>query len=275
MTKNKSIDKILAVVFTMAMLSTFIFAYLVQAGFENDTEEIILYASDSSASFPSLTLDKTPITYGYHSSGYYQHIGATYFNYSKTPVYSGNDTWAMAINGSTLTTSQFGMYVFDIPNLEDWVITEITINQTKNQDTDLYEDWAFNFLAVDGVIGDDDVGQYVFINNGAGNTNTYANRTVLIPLSEALEIRENAGKHSQSVFSIIHKDKNSDGLSGWAWEMEIEIKGKKIATYDVSNYLMISVIAGNVIMFTVFVFMSDDIDIGGKRNDIPDKKRRK
>lgn len=277
MTKNEPLDKLLAVIFILSMISTFVFVWAVEQGFETEAEEIVLLTSDSSMDFPVLILDETPANYEAFVNGYYLNLAPNYYNFTKAPVYIGNNTHAMSINGSTHTAAQFAQYIFVVPNIKNWIITELTINQTKNLDTDLTYNVEMYFMdsltTLEVGTPNNFIGEQIYTDDGFGAiVGSYGNHTVDISLQEALDIQSKATNSKQTVIILQVIDKNSDGLGSWAWTLEVEIKGKLISAYDVNSYILASVVAGDIIMTVVFIYSADGWDVGKVTNDIPDSR---
>lgn len=275
-TKNKGNDKILTVIFVVSILLGFYLVSVVNTSFENVNDTVVLFKTDSTTEFIDADYINPPVfaTWDGIYNAYHLNVGGSFYNYTKSPVYLGNDTWTMSINGSAHSETQFGQYVIALPNMDDWIISDITINQTINTDTDLTSEWGIYSSATLNKYNYNILGEIVFDDDSIGALTDYHNETLSLDLSTALNVQDKASDGIQHYLVIRSIDKDSDGLGAWAWNIEVVIEGKQIATYNIQQNLNLALGIAITINVCVIVFMTDEIDIGGFVNDIPDKKRR-
>lgn len=270
-------QRALAFVFAMAIIVSFALVYWVDYEYKSEVDNEVLFTTDSATDF--LTLDYTRADYyDVRTSGVYEKLGANWYNYSKNPVFLGNNTWSMSVNETTSTVEAFAWYVIELPNLDKWAINDITVNLTKNTDSDLTFSLFIGTLPTAGVIDNansySDIQIYQDTTMGA-ISGIYYNKTVTLDLATALNVYDNAKANNQYHIVVKVNDKDADGLSAYSFKLNMEITGKRITNFDVEESLSI-VLAIDVIMLTVvFAFMDDDIDFGPTTKDLPGGKTKK
>lgn len=279
MPKNKVSDKILTIIFVVSILMGFYLVSMVNASFENDKENVLLFESNSAINFLEIEITDLPFnTFNFVSSGYYLNLDSeSFYNYTKNPVYLGNDTWSMSINGSSHNNVQYAKYVIELDELPNWLISDITLNLTKNTDSDLAISWAIysiNTLNEYKYLDGDKFSTIVYSDILAGSTSIYYNKTANINLATSLDIYDKALDGVQHFIVIRILDVGSDGLDSWAWNINMVIEGKQIDTYNIMQQLNMSLIIAIIINVFVIIFMTDKIDVGGFKNDIPNIKKR-
>lgn len=268
-TKNSSNDKILTVALVMVILFNFYIVSVVSASFETERESLVLFETNSATEF--LTLDaiegsgETIFT-----TGLYDGIG----EYAKTPVYTGNNTWAYSVNG-TDEPYAYAYYVMKIPNLDDWIIENISIETTVSPEAGLN---VWEYIVSGKVAGEQTVddGQTTLIStfyDGSGS-GQYFNNTFLLSLGQALDIHDKASDGVQHYLVIRVIDNSADGLTAWTNTLKVEIVGSMMESYDIVQQLSLAMGICLTLNVGVLLLMNDRIDIGGYINDIPDKKRR-
>lgn len=265
----------------IAILSGFYLVSFVNASFENGTSETVVFQSNSAVDFAEIEREEAPAwAYDYMVSGYYLVVGSTMENYTKTPVYLGNNTWTMSINGTDETVDNFAQYMIEIPNLDEFLITEITINQSVNTDSDLEQNVVIycsdgEYITY-GQHSDHIVGTpYSLKDIDAIEEDGWANYTETVSLADALNVYDSATNGKHYYLGIRMYDKLDDGMEEFAWNIEIEIKGKQIAQYNIVQQMEFVAGLYFVILLGTFVITNDEIDIGGYVNDIPDRKKRR
>lgn len=273
MPKNTQNDKMLAFLFVIAIVFNFYLISLVSASFENGESET-LFISDSATTFAKVEKAGYPYTTTDNiTTSLEMAIGTTVFQFDKTPVYVGNNTWSIPINATTTGQDGLAVYVIELPNLDSWIIDEIVINQTSNSDSDLKMQVNV-FSVTDNTYNYGETYTTIFSNFGVGGSSTWNNQTIDVSLSNALNILDVADGNTKHFMTITQADNDDDGLGAFSWNIEVEITGKKIQTYNLMQQLEIAVGINIIVAGFITVFMNDRIDIGGFINDIPDKKRR-
>ena len=274
-TKNSGNDKILTVAFVIAILIGFYMVSLVSASFESAEGNITLFKSDSSTNFIKLEREGYITPYWANmSSSVNLEEGGNFYTYDKTPVYLGNDTWSMSCNDTLTGQRGFYYYVIELPNMENWLISEVIINQTTNADSDLRFDVRIISAETLNTFVNGQPVNHILTDNSAGGSSLFMNETIDIDLATSLDIYDNAINGVQNYIVIAQDDISDDGLTGFAWNIEIEIIGQNQATYNIIQQLNLVMGIANTINICVIVFMTDEIDLGGFVNDIPNKKRR-
>lgn len=267
-------DKILAIVFMLTIITGFYAVHYVADNYENGSDSTLVFTSDSGINFP--TIEK--LAYPYETPDNFTtalelHDGIPYFSYPKTPVYLGSETWSISINSTSASKDGSAFYVIELPNLENYLIDEITINQTKNNDADLKCGVSIISVNDDTFTFGDPISQ-IFSTNSAGSSSDYYNLSLDLSLGEALDVYDLAQGKERHFIRVNLADQLDDGMSAWAWEIEITITGKQIAQYNLPQQISMALLGSIILNVIVMVYMTDSVDWGGYVNDIPDKKRR-
>lgn len=279
--KKSNTQTFLAFIFAAILSIGFIGVYYVDAYYESNGTSVILWQTDSDAN-PNRKI--VYVNSPYEQADYYGTVqiegetGIPYiFNvYNRTAVYTGNNTWTYAANETGGNYRNRAMYVFDLPNTENWIIKSVNYSFSTNGDSDL----AFG-LSIDYPISNkidyestykkgtilDTVFSFTPIDN-----HYYRNLTV--PLATSLDIVDNSVNipNNSPVLTFYIDDVDADGLSAWAFTIDIEINGYPLDATSMNDQINL-VIGGSAILNIIAVFfLTDEIDIGGFKKDL--KKRR-
>lgn len=271
-TKNKGSDKILTVVFVVAIIIGFYLVSMVNASFENDEGNVTLFKTDSATNFPTYpkvdwSFPSTP-----NQTTSLNTFASPLAQYEKSPVYLGNDTWGMSINETFAGQLGTAIYIIELPNLENWIIDEIIINQTKNIETIIDSTIKVYSLPI-AEFTQSSLATTLF-DGSVGSVSLFANKTIDLTLAQALDINDKAEGKTIHFIAITMVDTPDNGLEPWAWNIEMEITGHQMDTYNIVQQLEFAVGISIILNVCVIVFMTDEIDIGGFVNDIPNKKKR-
>jgi len=275
-TKNSGNDKILTVLFVVAILIGFYLVSIVNASFENDKENELLFKTDSSTKFPVIDVINFSPYYDTWQTGIREFIGSTYFEYAKTPVYLGNDTWVIS-NNATIGAQSALQYIIEIPNMDDWIISNFTFEMDKSitLPNDIEMRIGLFSIATPNVYDWDielgSISLYTDLNVPVGQ---FYNETIDLNLAQALNIHDRSMGKAQHFIRIAINDKIGDGMDFSAFKINMEIHGKQIESYNIMQQLNLAIGIAIMINIGVIVFMTDEIDVGGFKNDIPNKKKR-
>lgn len=271
-TKNTNKDKFGTLMLVFAILSGFWLISYVNASYENDNSSVQLFDSDSGTNFLTLNYPTGGI-YDVRTSGVYDGIA----NYSKTPVYLGNSTWSFTSN-FTDEAGAFSWFIMEIPNLDKWVIDNITFELKVVANPDIYVSaQIISGYELDEVTPALDSNNYIFEEHHYDGITDgiYYNETVELSLAETLSIYSDSQNGVQHYMIIKVTDDDGDGNSEFAFSMKVEITGNQVATYNIIQQLELASGLYLIILGITFILTNDEIDIGGYVNDIPNKKRRK
>lgn len=265
-------QKLLAFVFAFVMVIGFALVYYVEAEFNDDTEDIVLFSSDTNANFLTITETSSSV-WDERTTGLYSVIGSSYFTYDKSPVYIGNDTWTISSN--VTTDSSFIQYMMELPDMDNWIMKNITLNITIPDDTDLTL-FVYVYSGIsENVVSATDGETQVFLDYGlSAPTNEYYNRTIDLSLAESVDLYDKAQSGVQHYIGIIIKDANLDGFdNAFSFNMRCEIVGENVETFSLNDTIVMVLIISVSMKLVTMLYMTDSIDIGGMFNDIPDKRR--
>lgn len=273
MPKNSGFDKLLAVVFCATIIIGFVLVSVTAEKFQDGKVENTLFVSDMDTTFPVIPFEKTSADYyEYKRTSYIIPIGFQIYN--KTPVYTGNATYSIAINGSTSGYSN-AQYVIDMPNLDNWVMTGWNITVTKPSDTDLYYSVAAFGYDTNITQGNSEQGLLLHENYGMGNSIdfTYYNNISLSRLT-SLQLYELSQNYDNHALQINIKDKDGDGLSAWTYDMSITISGYQISEYNLASTISVGLGIATTLNIAVALFMTDAVDWGKNTRWSGSKKNR-
>lgn len=278
-TKNTASDKMLALLFVIAIVFNFWFVSLVSASFENAESEI-LFKSDSGTEFGHYAFykDGAPYTASYtnFTSGINALIGGTVFaQYEKTPVYLGNNSWSIPVN-ETVPQYSTANYVIEMPNLDEWLIQNITFEFEKgeSQDMELYTRFVFMEKAGRFDVSTDKSITVSHIPTDFGDADVYYNTTIDLDTYETVDIYDSA-QDKICVLYVFARCTDLDGFDeDFNFNINVEISGVKQAEYNIIQQMQMVMGLTLFVNIMVVVFMNDRFDIGGFVNDIPNKKRR-
>ena len=278
---------LLTVIIAFTMIMGFIGVYAVGYTYENyeTTNSIVVWESDSNMEFQSLVHEHTDDTYKNLPNPYgvgtiKQTIvgGVSFYEFNNcTPVFTGNNTWAMTMTG----------FIADVPDYDHaFHHIPILIPEAKT----FLADEVHITMTLPG-----DLGQTMTIYLGSNNNPELddlpdVDFTVLLPATNLFGETEYDQTFSLTSFQKLewygesqNKDEpgiwfyientNTLGLSSVAMEISITITGVPITTWslmDSINTVIGASIIGNVIIGT---FMIDSIDFGKAIRDLPRKYR--
>lgn len=260
----------------------FVGVWYVDAYYEQQEPTEILWVSDSSSDTDlGYTLENPPFaTWDYVHTG--QIVGwtgspYTFETYNRTGVYIGNNTWSYSANETTGNYHNQARWYFDMPNIENWIITDVNVSFSTNGDSDLEFVMGFDYPIDYNVDYDAPYKRGTAIDHvySFSPTNDHYFRNVSVPLETALDINNNVNNipnvNPMYVFSLI--DADDDGLSAFAFTISITIHGYKVDATSMIDQISIIIGASVGINIVAIIYLTDKYDIGGYVRDIP--KRRK
>lgn len=279
-----SAQTMLGVIFLVSMLAGFgAVAYI---DYEYSMNDMItqLYISDSDAEFPVnsfIVRPKPAYAPNYYwdvqnSLRCYDSSNNVHYQFNKTAVYQGNNSWVLNVNSTGLNHNQAFVFM-EIPNMDDMIIDHVILNTTKNTDSDLLLTMtlASTEIGLWDYFNATDHQTTIFTNYGLGSDpHTYYDRNVSIPLNTALEIYDKAQEWPQHVLIMGISDLSSDGLGAFAWEFTVEVRGHAVSDWAISDSIFGAIAGATVLNFVVAIYMTDQIDLGGYTHLLPGKRRK-
>lgn len=222
-----------------------------------------LYSTDSDVIFSNFTLSDFPYsTWDYLITGRYVKSGSDFLIYEKTPVYSGNDTWL--INSNYSANGQMVQYVFNVPNLENWLITSINFTTSIPTDSDLRIAMGFIHEDDSDISYDNQITNLLYNSNEVeSETGSTFTKNLAIPLNTALDINSHANNRPIHTMQFQMLDDDLDGGLDFAFSLTLQIKGTRIdatSTIDQINYVVGASVGINLI---AIVYLTDQFDVGG------------
>lgn len=270
--KNGTGNKILTIVFVFSIVIGFYLVSVVNGNYTDKRDIELLYQSDSTTEFLTLTANPL-INYNLMTTGIYDIVPDPYI---KLPVYLGNETWSMSVNDTSYSYG-YAMFVVALPNLDSWIIDNMVFNITKGAPSDeSFAVWIVNSKTIGILNGNTDIQLKIFEDNVAfALADGYYNRTIDLTLNEALEIHDLTNNGVQPYMLIRVRDQVSPaGLEAFAFTFKMTMEGRKVDTYNIIQQLEVALFLSTSLNILCIVYMTDEIDIGGYINDIPDNKRR-
>lgn len=272
--KNKNgTQTFLAFIFAIVLSIGFIGVWYVEAYYDLNGDWDLLFETDSETEFPIIEYGESYPTVYYPSLRNSQRElrGSDYLQYNRTAVYSGNNTYSMAVN-STDGNRNTVAYLIEIPNANRWTISNLIINMTRNTDTDI--NFEISFIHWNTVLEDDDLETDIYLSYGIGSaTGEDYNLNRSIPLESAIELYDNANAYSNTALYITYADQDFDGLTGFAWEMKVTIYGEQLTGWSKLDSVNLAIGFADGILIVACVFLTDAIDVGGFVRDLPKRKR--
>lgn len=279
--KTNPTQIILAIILVIGMLSGFGLVFAVDYYQDTNGNTESLYITDSNyktstgmletGTFPPYTLGNSYVYRDWAWS-----VGEIIV-YPKTAVYLGNNSWSMAINGSTASPStNNAMFSIDLPNLPSWLIETVNISlKISTTDDDLFiygffiygESNVFTFPGIVAHVNNIDTFQ-------TSSPNGYYNRTIDLPLAKSVEIYDKAQEKSDMCFVLEVDDKNNDGFAPITITYTIEFTGEKISGWSTIDSITWALAGASIIGFAVTIMATDQFDIGGYIKDLPKRKRK-
>lgn len=264
--------------FVIVIVFSFGAIALIDAGFEQSGTEQLLYVTDSNTEYASYLYgtgwpNPEYRPYDKQTAFYVGSEGFTpMYQYNRTPVYAGNNSWYSSINGTTSSNGgRFNVYI-DLPNLENWIVTKVKLNMTLNGDADL------KLIAQFGHHNDpmpylpSQLTTKIKDTTAIGGTTSYK-ETIPVSLTDALESQQAALQTTNADFRFQIGETIGDGFSSWACQWSVEIYGTNIASFDMEAVVGWSLIGISLGIFVMGTFMRDDVDVGEDKIDNPVAKR--
>lgn len=272
MVKRKSTSQnqtMLTALFLAVMLSGFAGVMYAQTQYNSVREPIPLYSTDANTVFG--VMQESDPTYIDIQTAQYMIKDGGMFQYNRTPVSLGNDTYAIAVN-STDGHRNFVQYMVEMPNIQNWIIDTTNISISLNGDTDLEVIVAIYHVPNNIYVGGDSSMSTLLYKELITSGESVLDLNLDIDTTTALSI--NQLTQSRDCYLLIQvQDMAFNGLSAFSFSLKAEISGEIITSWSLENtitsILIISTI-GNVI---VGVVMIDNIDIGGYVKTLQKRRR--
>lgn len=194
-----------------------------------------------------------------------------------TTVYLGNETWGGAITGYSGTPNpapqrSLAFIPVLLPELNTYLLSNISITMSLPGDSDQTVN-VFMLSVHNPYDPTTDTGYYTTIQSGGVyNSETEYSESFDLSQYQTLKIYSDAKQNPYHLLVIEVYDSLANGFSSYDLQLNIELSGVQATTWTqleaVELVLGIS-IAGNVI---VMAYMTDSLDFGGYRKDLPGKR---
>lgn len=283
--KSSPMDVFLAMLLIIGMLSGFGIVYAIDYYQDTNGNKTLLYISDSNTIHPSYEiLGEATNEPHYLANSFKLHILTPniYYQYNKTPVYQGNNSWAITGNGTTLSPSHaYIQYLIELPNFSSWLIDNVTISaliETSDDDLEFFTGIVFcDNGYYDGNKPTAERYQSVKHEDTTTFQTTYPtgwfNKTYDISLAGALTFHDLAQEKNPIGLMFEIGDKLNDGFSQITLSVKISINGEQITGYSTIDTLTIGLCGASIIGFTITIMATDQFDIGGYVKDLPKRKK--
>lgn len=248
----------MALIFTGILLLSFVSVWAIEYDWNNYGTTELLYETDGSTIFSSYEFEE-PTSFTMQPC--MRITGGLQEQYNRTPVYNGGSEWVMSMNDTALNYVS-GNYYIDIPNLDDWLISNIEVNFTENTDPSYYTKITMtSFDTSGGIINGSSVISHDIVNSidyevGDG----WFNRSINIPMQEGLTLYNNAQGKDNSALFLLYYDDGSD-WDDWAWKISIKIYGSQVEDISLQKTIAWAVGGCSVINIIAVIFMADQYDI--------------
>lgn len=264
---------LLALIMAFVMSLGFIGVYAVSYQYETTAQTEQVYSSDSDLEFLDwdTTLRYPEIPQPYGIGGYMINAGV-YEKTNTTPVFLGNDTWGASLIGFDPHSPHYSNAYYYIPILITQAKTFIT--DTINITCTLAGEPVTVDIYIGGVNNPDDNTNIPAVRLDQFTTTTETSFTKSFDLSsyEKLQWYSTSQQINSPTLTIVMYDTGFDGLSTYAMELKVIITGETTTTWSLQDSVNLVIgisIAGNII---VMAYMTDSLDFGGSRKDLPGKK---
>lgn len=247
------------------MLSSVIGVYAVNYEWEQNFPTEKLFDTDQNLNFAILDYVNEPDPYYTDiQTSQRAKAGAEYFQWNRTPIYSGNETWSINVNSTgDSIEDNFVIFAFEIPNADDFIINYININTSKNSDSDLDMRMQFFFPEINGKWDyEEGIRTSVFIDTAVGSVSgTEYEKNVSMSLNQAIEINNKASNSAKTIAYLTFADSSHDGIGAFAFSINIEIHGQKQSEISITDTIAWVMGGICVIMGFATVYIWDGIDI--------------
>jgi hypothetical protein len=271
---------LLAIVMMLTMLSGFVFVYAIDIYDNGETTGEIVFESDSNMQHSLLDIEFTPVDFLTLQNAYYYSDSPYFFQYNKTAVYNGNNTWLLNCNGTiALVSNALNVYEI-IPNIDSFIIDNIIINMNIDIiDVDVNFDIGFIFDE-SGTVDLNTPSNERLVplldtsesNYGVDFPDGWYNKSFNLPLSKSLNIYDLAQEKTNGHLYIVIGDGNANGLTAFTLSYEVIINGKPITTMSTVNTVKWAIGGTGILGIIVGIFMLDQYDLGGYTKDLPKRK---
>lgn len=278
-TKKQSINQVwLSVLFMIVILGNFVTVAGISYYYESNGADTktLLWETDSDSEYLHFTTTDNYVQYPYLNVT----TGIRWIETGNiiaekvelTPAYLGNGTWGVSC--PTLGNNPYdwvsGVVVVAVPNMHNYLITNIFINYTM-PDNDVH--WGITALHTDSTIfGLTDYGsadpqsQETNIIPPSSNAVTVDDYVLAydVPLAKSLAIFDDSRDKSFTALEMgWNIDDPSVGMVGFASQWNVQIYGEQITGWSLQDSLTVSVTLWNIIIGLAIVYSLDVIDLGG------------
>ncbi len=272
---------------TKQMFLSFLFTFVLVIGFigtasitnyyeTTGINNVLLYETDSTTKAGLIPFSEDfppyPLSFVDYQHSQLQLIGGNWNQYNRTPSYTGNGNFSMAVNTSGAGVgTNLAQYVFELPNIDTWLIDYINITMSTNAELD--NRLILSLIYITTTYPIDDVSAYTIVDNILlTGTSPLDLQFDLTPLQTQQVFSESSG-HTEFFILFQYLDSTSDGMVGFAWDMNFEIHGTTTGGWSMDNAITAWLVINIIALVIVIVYAQDRFDVGGFVRDLP--KRRK
>lgn len=278
-------QSLLALIMALCMVAGFIGVYAIGWNYDQTKTPETVFVSDSDTEFTTVDLRPSyeyrgftgvqafnsltsPMWYGHSSISPYVWV---YSNI--TMIYTGNNTW----DGGVIATT--GSYYEDdviipitLPVAKSCLINSVSIKMNLPGDPDQSVAMSIGSVHNPYVAPSDDMYSTVIQPGTAYNNQVSYNHTSTLTPYQSLKIYGNANTNPLTYMTIQIIDTGHNGMSLFNLNLTVSISGTFVSTWSLQDSVNLALglsIAGNVI---VMAYMTDSLDFGGYRKDLPGKR---
>ena len=270
---------LLSFLFMIMMIGNFVTVAGITWYYENNGHENIveIYRTDSNTDFGHVNYGVSfPVNhFDNYTSGYY-HLApstTTWLTYEKAPTYLGNDTWGISINATThANANAFTIINIDLPDLNQWIITDIDINTTLPGDTDQELFVATYSKNTPIEITDGNLDTTLLLDASIPGLTELDEHIDVSPVN-SLRIQENSKVRVNDGLHIRIRDTTNNGMGSFAFQFKVVILGTQAGGWTLQTSLLISTTIWNILILIGVIYSLDMFDVGGFVKTIKEKRR--
>jgi hypothetical protein len=175
----------------------------------------------------------------------------------------------MSTNTTTFNYYNWAFYIIELPNVEDWIITDIWFNSSRPAENDLAMSMSIDYPDDDMLIDFDkpdilSTGIFADLSAGSGTGEDYERHTP-VPLDTAIEIYDRAGQPDTSPIMTLGLGEYppTDSFGDHAWTINFQIYGEQVSDWSLKDSVFGALAGTTALSLGVLVYMTDGIDLGG------------
>lgn len=259
----------LSFLFMIMILGNFVSVAGITYYYETNGHENVvqLFTTDSNTDFSNIPFGVTMPTNNldnFTTGHFFLHATTvTWLSYDKTPAYLGNDTWGFSVNATFHAgASTREIITIDLPELDQWIITDVDINTTLPGNTDQQLDLRLYSKNTPIEVTDPFLDVEI-LSLATTPLSTSIDKHIDVNPVSSLGIYQNSQGKAETGLQIIILDSANDGQNAFACQFSVTIFGTQATGWTLETSLLISTIIWNIIILIGVVYSLDMFDIGG------------